>query len=218
MSRRPKTAVLVAPVLATKRIWTRKFDPRLYENPEGKMGNFDFGLLKKMSKGVPNTAEAFVRSKLRHEEGPLDEATFRRDAVGNAFLLSPACPDLIARPGLFWPALDSDVWTDDQHLAIAVTLWFPQTSSQHLAMRAATSFAQTNLADKRGLCVQVVAHAPHRIGLGGDFHVHLVVSARTAVVGGLGKFARDLLGHGGQSLLYAEWVSFLAALAPAIRV
>jgi hypothetical protein len=194
--------------------WTGKYDPRLYDNPEGKMADFDFGILKKTSKGLTNTAEAFVRSKLRHDSGPLDEALCRRDLVAHAFVVSPNCPDLFARPSLFWTALDKDVWKPDQHLAVAVTLWFPGVRPQHLAVRAAIGFAQARLADARRLCVQVAAHAPHRIGHSGDLHVHLVAAARAVESDSLGTFARDLLGDGGQTLLHTEWLGYLAALPP----
>ena len=125
--------------------------------------------------------------------------------------------DLLASPAAFWPSLDSNVWKTDQHLAIAVTLWFPNLVFQHRAVRAASEFAQTSLADARGLCVQLVAHSPARISHGGDFHVHLIASARTAGADGAGTFARDLLGHGGQTLLYREWQGFLANLPNQVR-
>lgn len=212
MKRRGQGTVPPAVTRPARKAWGPKFDKRLYDNPEGKMRDFGFGIMKKTSIGVLNTAEAFVRSKLRHDKGPLDAALCHRDVVGNAFVVGPDCPDHLARSGLFWTALDADVWTDDQHLAVAVTLWFPRVRSHHLAMRAATEFAQANLADARSLCVQIVTHAPNKIGHAGDLHAHLIISARTAGVGELGKFPRDLLGNGGQSLLHDEWLSFLAVL------
>ena len=195
----------------------RKFDPRLYDNPDGHLTDFSFGILKATSNGVKNTAEGYVRSKLRYEQGPLNAAVPGRDVSANVFIVNPTCPDLMARPDTFWPFLDSDVWKADQDLAIAVTLWFPNIVFQHRAVRIASTFAQERLADARGLCVQLVAHSPSRISHGGDFHVHLIASARAAVPDGVGAFARDLLGHGGQTLLHSEWQQFLAELPTQVR-
>lgn len=192
---------------------SRKFDPRLYENPGGKTADFGFGILKRSNRGTLNTAEGYVRSKLRHDAGPLEEAPCSMDVTGHRFVVNPDCPDLLATPSAFWSAVDAGVWKDDQHLALAVTLWFPNCRSHHLAMRAATEFAQARLADDRGLCVQVVAHAPARIAHRGDFHVHEVISARATNGGGLTTYARDLLDQGGQLRLYAEWLEWKATHA-----
>ena len=218
MTVRPKKSTAIAAAKPAQRApsW-RKFDPRLYDNPGGHMPDFGFGIMKATSAGMRNTAEAYVRSKLRHEEGAFSAAMLVRDVAANVFIVSPQCQDLLAKPDAFWPALDSDVWKTDQHLLIAVTLWFPDLVFQHRAVRVATEFAQTRLADARGLCVQLVAHSPARISHAGDFHIHLVTSARTAVADGVGMFARDLLGHGGQNLLHSEWQQFLAGLPSSIR-
>ncbi|WP_426169662.1 hypothetical protein [Sandarakinorhabdus sp. DWP1-3-1] len=218
MTVRPKKPKAVAAAKRPPRApaW-RKFDPRLYDSPDGHMADFGFGILKASSQGVSNSAFGYVRSKLRQEEGPLTAATFGRDVAANAFIVSPGCPDLLAKAEVFWPLVDSDVWKPDQHLAVAITLWFPGVVFQHRAVRAASEFAQARLADARGLCVQLVAHSPARISHGGDFHVHLVASARVAGADGVGVFARDLLGHGGQTLLHSEWQNFLADLPPSVR-
>lgn len=194
-------------------VTNRKFDPRLYDNPDGKTADFGFGVLKRSNKGTFNTVEDYVRSKLRQDVGPLDHAPCSMDVTAHRFVVNPDCPDLLATAAAFWPAVDAGVWKDDQHLAVAVTLWFPNCRSHHLAMRAATEFAQVRLADARGLCVQVVAHAPSRIGHHGDFHVHEVISARATNSGGLTTYARDLLGQGGQLRLYAEWLEWKATHA-----
>ena len=181
------------------------------------MPDFGFGILKAMSNGISNTAEGFVRSKLRDEQRSLNTATLGRDVAANIFIINPGCPDLLAKPEAFWRLLDKDIWKPDQHLAIAVTLWFPELDFQHRAVRAAHAFAQNRLADARGLCVQLVAHSPSRISHSGDFHVHLVAAARAAGADGIGAFARDLLGRGGQTLLHSEWQEFLADLPNRVR-
>lgn len=191
----------------------RKFDPRLFENPGGRTADFGYGVLKRCYNGTFNTAEGYVRSKLRHHVDPIDNAPCRMDVTAHTFVVNPDCPDLLATPSAFWALVDSSVWKDDQDLALAVTLWFPNCKSHHLSMRAATEFAQARLADDRGLCVQVVAHTPARIGHSGDFHVHAVISARATNSGGLTTYARDLLGQGGQLKLYAEWLEWKATRA-----
>jgi hypothetical protein len=74
-------------------------------------------------------------------------------------------------------------------------------------IRTAVSFAQANLSDQRGLGVHAVAHSPARVALPGDYHVHLVATARKIGRASMGEFARDLLGNGGQTMLYEEWLS-----------
>lgn len=186
----------------------RKFDPRLYDNPGGRTPDFGYGILKRCHSGTFNTVEGYVRSKLRHHVGPLDQAPCKMDVTSHRFVVNRDCPDLLATAAAFWPAVDTAVWKDDQDLAVAVTLWFPNCRSHHLAMRAATEFAQVRLADARGLCVQVVGHAPSKIGHSGDFHVHEVISARGTNSGGLTTYARDLLSQGGQLKLHGEWVDW----------
>ena len=100
----------------------RKFDPRIYNDPVCKTADFSYGILKRSSHGALNTAEGYVRSKLRHDVGPLDQAPCNMDVTSHRFVVNRDCPDLLATAAAFWPAVDAGVWKDDQHLAVAVTL------------------------------------------------------------------------------------------------
>lgn len=187
------------------RLW-RKFDPDLFDAPDGNFEDFGFGWLRASQKGVEQSAERYVRKKRRLDSGLLATSALRMDVTFSHLLVPDSCPTALADPDMFWSRVDQQRMDNQYDLAIAVTLWFPD-QAPHVALRRAMTFAQKRLADHRELGVQVIAHDPAMIAHSGDFHVHLVASARKIGSTGLSTFAADLLRSGGQTMLHSEWLA-----------
>ena len=89
------------------------------------------------------------------------------------------------------------------------TFWFPNCGSQHFSIRLVQEFAQAQIVDRYHVAAQLIGHAPNRISLRGDFHVHLAISARSIGPFGFGHFARELLGSGCQRQMHHGWQQWL---------
>lgn len=174
-------------------------------NPDGHQRDFGYDILKRRYAGVEHTTVEYLRAKLRHPAGSLDNATIHRDVTTNTLLLPPGASDLLARPQKLWSEMDSDFMGTDQDFLAGPTIWFPKCEAQHWATRQAMAFAQERIADRFGVAVHVVGHAPHRIAHAGDFHIHLLCTSRTVETSGLGRFIRPLLQTGCQLSMKAEW-------------
>jgi hypothetical protein len=176
------------------------------KNPDGPSQNVSFDILKRRNGDREHSCLVYVRSKLRCWDRSIDQATPHRDLVSHQLLLPPEAPDLFASQQMLWSAVDEATnWEGEPHLLAGPTIWFPQLKSQNWAIRQATTFAQIELADKHGVAVHVVAHAPSRIAHGGDFHVHLLCTARKITSTGLGTFVPQLLRDGCQTGAKNAW-------------
>lgn len=194
---------------ASPRKW-RKFDPDTYSNPDGHIPDFGYDILRRSYRGRELSAVDLLRRKLRHPDGPLGHFHPHRDVVTTALLLPPPCPDLFADPDVLWFRLDSDHIANDQHLLAGPTIWFPRLSSQHGAIRRVQEFAQKRIVDRYSVAGQLIAHAPHRICLGGDFHIHVLFSARSIGPSGFGPFVPEILRPGCQMEMHASWDNWKA--------
>jgi hypothetical protein len=191
----------------------RKSDRRLYDDPDGHIKDFGFGIMRSTHGGEDHCPWTFAAQKLRLPAGSgvlLDNAQRVRDLYDHALVVPPGCPQHLARADALWRETKATVWSDNQHLLVMATLWMPMIRVPHLAWRQAVGFAQ-QVSDAHGVGVHVIAHAPAALGLGGDFHVHLLCTARRLDPTGLGAFAQELYKGGGQRALHAKWVAHQAA-------
>ena len=180
-------------------------------NPDGPVRDFSYDILKRSHAGVEHTAVEYLRAKLRHPVGSLNHSVNYRDVTANVLLLPPGATDMMARPQTLWSEMDTDIMGTDQHLLAGPTIWFPNCAVQHWATRQVIEFAQVRIADRLGGAVHVIAHAPGRIAHAGDFHVHLLCSARTVKNSGFDTFIRPLLKAGCQISLKADWDAWWAS-------
>lgn len=179
--------------------WTLK-------NPDGDTPNFTYDVLKNHYKGRQHSAHRLIQVKLRCDsEVSLDSAGRIRDLFDHRLILPRQAADIMAGPQALWSAVDARASSEEEPILAGPTIWFPQISSQHWAVRQATEFAQAELADVLNVAVQLVAHAPHRIDKQADFHVHLQCSARVITSDGLGPLVRELFIDGCQLNLKAKW-------------
>lgn len=187
------------------REWTIK-------NPDGSTPHFSYDILKRRRGEREHNCLDYARSKLRSWGRRLHEVAPHRDLVAHQVLLPPGAPDLFMNPQTLWTTVDTETnWDGEPHMMAASTIWFPQLRSQHWAMRQVTAFAQTELADRYGVAVHLVAHAPAKIAHSADFHVHLLCTARQVQGSGLGSFAQQLLHDGCQSRVKESWDHWWAA-------
>jgi hypothetical protein len=191
----------------------RKFDPETFNDPDGRIADFGYDILKRSHAGKQYSAVAYLRRKLRWPNGLLNHAVPHRDVVATILLVPPACPDLLAEPDALWSRLDAEFISHDQHLLAGPTICFPGVASQHGAIRMVREFAQHQVVDRLDVAAQLVAHAPNRICLAGDFHIHLLFSARTIGPQGFGTFAQDILGRGCQKRMHEQWRAWAAGAA-----
>jgi hypothetical protein len=190
-----------------------KFDPRFYENVQGRWVDFSYGHLRRDGRGQPVTATGYLREKLRYPAGSLDAAPLARDVSANSLVLPPAAPDVFARSAGLWALVDdkTDTWQPDHHLLISVTLWHSGCRTAHLAHRASIMFAQ-DLADDFGVAAQVILHNPSKISHQGDVHSHIIITAREVTSAGRGMFVQPLLAKTAQRMLWDRWQDLLNAL------
>jgi hypothetical protein len=189
------------------RDWTIK-------NPDGWTPNFSYDILKRRRGEREHSCLAYARSKLRAGEQRLHEVAPHRDMVAHQVILPPDGPDLFMSAQTLWTTVDTETnWDGEPHMMAGPTIWFPQVRSQHWALRQVAAFAQAELADRLGVAVHLIAHAPSRIAHAADFHVHLLCTARQVHGSGLGSFAPDLLYDGCQIRSKARWDQWWAANA-----
>jgi hypothetical protein len=201
---KPGRTTTVAGGTDTRRAW-RKFDPDAFTDPDGRIQDFSYDILRRSYQGRELSALSYLRRKLRHPAGLLGHVVPHRDVIASILLLPPACPDLLADPDVLWSHLDADVIAPDQHLLAGPTIWFPELASRHCAIRQVQEFAQNCIVDQLGVAAQLIAHAPHRICLPGDFHIHLLCSARLIGPAGFGPFVPEILRPGCQKRMHAQW-------------
>jgi hypothetical protein len=192
---------------ATRR-W-RKFSPDLFDDPDGYIEDFGYQILRRSYEGRELSAVSCLRQKLRYPVGNLRHFVPHKDVIASTLLVPPDCPDLLAHADILWPRLDEERITDDQHLLVIPTIWFPSSASQHFSIRLVQEFAQTLIVDRYRVATQLIAHAPNRISLRGDFHIHLVISARSIGPYGFGEFVREILQSGCQRQMHQAWQEWL---------
>jgi hypothetical protein len=195
---------------ATRR-W-RKFSPDLFDDPDGYIEDFGYQILRRSYEGRELSAVSCLRQKLRYPLGRFGQFVPHRDVIASTLLVPPDCPDPLADADILWAKLDEEKIKHDQHLLATPTIWFPSSASQHFSIRLVQEFAQTLIVDRYRVAAQLVAHAPNRISLQGDFHVHLAISARSIGPFGFGQFVREILGNGCQLRMHSEWSSWRAGL------
>jgi hypothetical protein len=176
------------------------------KNPDGKTPGLSYDILKRRNGEREHSALTYVRAKLRCWQGPIDAAAPRLDLVTHRLLLPPAASDMFLSADMLWMTVDHQ--TDrpgDPHLLAGPTLWFPDAQHHHQAIRQAAEFAQEEIADRHGVAVHLVAHAPERMGKSADFHVHLLCTAREVTPRGVGAFVRPMLETGCQTRIASAW-------------
>jgi hypothetical protein len=185
--------------------WTLK-------NPDGHTPQFTYDILKREYKGRKHSALTYIKAKLRCWDRRIDQVTPHWDLVAHQLLMPPAAHDVHANPHSLWTEVDEATnWEGEAHLLAGPTIWFPKGTVQHWAIRQVAAFAQVELADKLGVAVHLVAHAPGRIAHTADFHVHLLCTARVITTAGLGVFAQDVFTDGCQTRCKAAWDAWWSA-------
>lgn len=76
--------------------------------------------------------------------------------------------------------------------------------------RAVSLLAAEAKIDPDNVIALINAHAPNRISLRGDFHIHLAISARSIGPYGFGQFVREILGSGCQRQMHQCWLDWLS--------
>jgi hypothetical protein len=203
----PPTVTAVPAIIDTKPLVAPFVDVSDWtlNNPDRKMRDFGYDILKRSHRGVEHSAVAYVRAKLRHPVGSLDLAGLHRDVTANRLLLPRGASDMLAQPDAVWREMDNHFMKLDQDLLAGPTIFFPGTVEQHWATRQVMEFAQVAIADTWGAAVHVIAHTPARIAHASDFHVHVLCSAREVTSAGLGAFIRPILQSGCQVSMKAAW-------------
>lgn len=182
------------------------------KNPDGSTPNFSYDILKRRRGEREHSCLTYARAKLRCWDRPIDQATPYRDLVSHQLLLPPEAPDLLMNPHVLWSEVEKATdWEGEPHIMAAPTVWLPRLKSQHYALRSVTEFAQVGLADKYGVAVHVIAHAPSKIAHAADFHVHLLCTARRVTGMGFSTFVPELLHDGCQTGTKAAWDAWLSA-------
>lgn len=198
----------IATLPVNVRDWTIK-------NPDGWTPNFSYDILKRRRGEREHSCLTYARSKLRAGERRLHEVAPHRDVVAHQVILPPNAPDLMMNAHTLWTTVDMETdWDGEPHMMAGPTIWFPFLRSQHWALRQVAAFAQTELADRHGVAVHLIAHAPHRIAHAADFHVHLLCTARQVTKSGFGSFVHALLHDGCQTRSKDRWDQWWAANAP----
>lgn len=176
------------------------------KNPDGRTPNMNFDILKRRKGDREHSSVAYVRSKLRCWDRPIDHVTPHRDLVGQQLLLPATASDMFLSADSLWTAVDAQTdWEGEPHLLAGPTIWFPAVKSQHWALRQAAAFALAELVDKYGVAAHLIAHAPGRIAHGADFHVHILCTARRVAGAGLSTFAHELLHDNCQTRCKVAW-------------
>ena len=187
------------------RDWTIK-------NPDGSTPHFSYDILRRRRGEREHSCLDYARAKLRCWDRRLHQAPPNRDLVAHQVILPPGAPDLFMNPHLLWATVDAETdWEGEPHMMAASTIWFPHLRSEQWALRQVSAFAQVELADRYGVAVHLVAHAPARIAHSADFHIHLLCTARQVKASGLGSFVHDLLHDGCQTRSKRRWDDWWAA-------
>ncbi|MDO9489677.1 MAG: hypothetical protein Q7J32_14980 [Sphingomonadaceae bacterium] len=181
----------------------------LYDNPAGKLADFDFAWLRVTAKGQTNSAAALAFEKLTlrtFEAGaPWDKRAWKSE-----LLLPAGAPDILDEPRTLFERIDTMMPPQGRRdLGMVLTFWTPATPTLHRAWEQVRAFVRTSLVDERGLPVLVVQHAPHLAGQVTPPHIHALVSARRLTFD-LGAFT-ELEGDTAQLELFEEWSEFRAA-------
>ncbi len=182
------------------------------KNPDGQTPQLSFDILKRRRGDREHSALTYARAKLRCWDRSLDQATPHIDVVVSQVILPPDAGDQFMNPHAMWSTVDQETdWEGEPHLLTGPTIWFPRPGCQHWALRQVSAFAQIELADRYGVGVHLVAHAPARMAKRADFHVHLLCTAREVTGAGLGAFVRELLHDGCQLRCKEAWDKWMAA-------
>lgn len=176
-----------------------------WHNPDGLIDQMSYDILRRSHDGRQQSALAYVTAKTRANGRPMCDRAIIGDVSGNEVLLPHWAPDLFANPDFLWKEVDAQAWTYNQDLLAGPTFWFPGNTPRHLSMRQVRAFAQTRIVDRYGVAAHLIAHDPGRIGRRGDFHVHLLCTARVVNSDGFGAFVRPLLQKGAHQQLKADW-------------
>ncbi|MDP9095315.1 MAG: hypothetical protein M3N26_01955 [Pseudomonadota bacterium] len=99
-------------------------------NPDGVTRDFSYDILKRRYAGVEHTAVDYLRGKLRHATGSLDQSVLHRDVTANILLLPPGASDMFVRPHRLWSELDADFMKADQDLLAGPTIRFSSPAVQ----------------------------------------------------------------------------------------
>lgn len=169
----------------------------LYLNPEGKMVDFEFGVLRAAFSGRRNSTHEFVTAKLaRHARAEV--------------LLPPDVPDIYADPSLLWSAYEAARLPDQRDLATCVTVYCPAARTLHGSYEEVRAWALTTFAHRHALPVSLVLHAPGLSASAHDVHVHVIVAARALLPFGWGRFS-PFVRDAAQGELHASWCAHRAA-------
>lgn len=176
---------------------------KMFENPQGKMADWDFGWLRTEAKGAKNSAAALAFNKLtlgQHKPG----ASWERRCWKAEILLPAGAPDLLDNPQLLFERIDATMPAEGRRdLALVLTWWTPGARSLHAAWEEVRSFVRKQLVDARELPALLVQHAPHAAGQTTPPHIHAVVGARRLTFD-LAAFT-ELEGDAAQTVLWEEW-------------
>lgn len=165
----------------------------LYLNPEGKLKDFDCGVLRASYNGKTNTTVAYAEGKLRL-------------CVRAEVLLPADASDALASPVGLWRSYEAARLPGQRDLATSVTLYLTDARALHTAWEEVRAFARAEFADRAGLPVLAVLHAPGLAGSSHDVHAHLVVAARRLHSWGWGRFS-DLCRDSAQHEIHSAWVA-----------
>ena len=194
----------------------RKHDPRLFTDPDGRFRDFGYDIMVRSPRPEDDhDVRSWLRRQLRMNTpalgaAPLTHAVPRQDFVEDIFLVPDVCPSHMADADSFWNALQQDMLAARQHLWGGPTFWFPMATSHHVPFRMVRRFIEEEVVEKLLTPAHLVAHDPSRVAGGGDYHVHVIISARAVGPRGLGKFVPAVVHGGCQQAMWQAWTSFRA--------
>lgn len=172
---------------------TKKPPHPLYLNPEGKLGDFDFGVLRTNYNGRENSVLAYARGKL--------------ELCARSEVLLPAdAHDALADSTEIWRNYEAARLSGQRDLATCVTLYLPGTRTLHGVWEEVRCFARDQFVEAHGLPVLVVLHAPGLAGSPHAPHAHLMVAARRLHAWGWGEFS-ELCCDRAQGEIYTAWTA-----------
>lgn len=169
----------------------------MFLNPCGKLKDWEFGVLRAVYNGKPNTAQGFVEAKLER-------------CSASAVLLPDSAADALLDHKSLWSSFEAARWPHQADLATVATIYLPSPLSLHAAFEEVRAWAHMTIVRQRELPASVILHVPALSGSPNDPHAHVVIAARTLGPWGWEGFSK-LLRDDAQIELHESWLAHRAA-------
>lgn len=182
----------------------RSWNPIMFQNPQGVLPGFTFGVLRVEYAGARNSAAAFVKAKLHPVNQTPEGAQWRPSAHRWEVLLPENASDDLMDPRRLVELYERTALPWRQGLLTTVKLTFGENDRLHVAYEKGRAWLRSIVAT--GLPGLIIQHCPHEAGL--DYarhHLHVVILPRKLGLAGFGSCDDELTSDAGQSILYRSW-------------